>query len=160
MTSAPFVERTSPPSASELESVLGPAAPRWRELERWFAETYGLAPEPVWFGRDGWALRYRRSGRTLTTLIPRDRAFQALVVIGPAVAPQVADLELGEATQAAFAAARPYPDGRWLFLSVADDATVLDVERLVAAKSPPPRRPRAGVRRAVTPEPGADPVGT
>jgi hypothetical protein len=38
--------------------------------------------------------------------------------------------------------ARPYPDGRWLWLDVEDDATVAGIEALVALKSPPPPHPR------------------
>jgi len=45
-------------------------------------------------------------------------------------------------TRAAWDAARPYPDGRWLWLDVVDDRVVTDIERLVALKSPPPKRRR------------------
>jgi hypothetical protein len=141
-SAVPFPDRAAAPTAAAAESAVGAARPHWRRLTAWFAATYGLAPEPVWWGRDGWALRYRRSGKTLTTLVPRAGGFTALVVIGPAVAPAVEALELSAPTRHAFVTATAYPDGRWLFLPVEDEATVDDVERLVACKSRPPRRVR------------------
>ena len=42
----------------------------------------------------------------------------------------------------AFDGARAYPDGRWLWLPMEDDTMANDVRRLVAIKSPPPRRVR------------------
>ena len=137
-----FPDRQAPPDPDAVASLIGEAGARWRRLAGWMATTYGIEPEPVWFGSDGWAIRYRRSGRTLTSLIPRPDGFRALVVVGPAVAPGVADLELSATTRQAFDTAKPYPDGRWLFLRVERDEDVDDIERLVALKSPPPRRPR------------------
>ena len=91
---------------------------------------------------EGWCLRYRRGGKALFTLIPCEAGFTALVVVGPHAWPDVATLGLSASTRAAWDAARPYPDGRWLWLDVVDDRVVTDIERLVALKSPPPKRRR------------------
>lgn len=109
------------------------------------AVTYGIDGEPIHFGRDsGWSLRFRRSGLALLTLTPMaDGSVRALVVIGPSAWEAVAGEPLSPSVEAAWAAAHPYPDGRWLWLPLADEAVVADVERLVALKSPPPRKPRS-----------------
>lgn len=41
--------------------------------------------------------------------------------------------------------AKPYADGRWLWLEVTTSRIVEDIETLVRLKSPPPRRPRGVV---------------
>jgi hypothetical protein len=68
------------------------------------------------------------------------------VVIGPSVAEAVSSAaaagELGQTVAEAFAGARAYPDGRWLWLPIEDDTTSEGVRRLVAMKSLPPRRVR------------------
>ena len=82
----------------------------------------------------------------MLTLLPHDGGFRVLVVIGPSVAGAVSSAieagELGSTVADAFGGARAYPDGRWLWLPIEDDATAQDVRRLVAVKSPPPRRVR------------------
>jgi hypothetical protein len=71
-----------------------------------------------------------------------DGEVRALVVIGPTAWAKVGDADLSPAVRAAWDAAHPYPDGRWLWLPLTDAAVVADVQRLVALKSPPPKRPR------------------
>jgi hypothetical protein len=139
-----LLDPTTAPTARELAASLGSTRPLWDRLVSWMLETYGLTGEPLFTTReDGWALRFRRSGRALLTLQPlADGRFKALVVLGPSVWDQVAGVGLGSVVKAAWDGAHPYPDGRWLFLAVDDDETVDDIERLIALKSPPPRRVR------------------
>jgi hypothetical protein len=142
-----FLDGSRPPSTEELTAALGTAAARWTGLVEWLGATYGVEGEPLFFGRDsGWCLRFRRSGRALLTLLPHEGGFRVLVVVGPSVAAgveaAVAAGDLGRPIAEAFADATAYPDGRWLWLPVDDEAAVEDVRRLVALKSPPPKRPR------------------
>jgi len=37
-------------------------------------------------------------------------------------------------------AAKPYPEGCWLFIPVDSEANIRDIEKLLAAKSPPKKR--------------------
>jgi hypothetical protein len=139
-----FLDTSRPPSRPELEAALGSGLAAWDRLTAWVEATYGIAGEPIHFGREsGWSLRFRRSGRALLTLTPMaDGTVRALVVVGPSAWAQMADVELSPEVRAAWEAATPYPDGRWLWLPLTDDAVSADVERLVALKSPPPRHPR------------------
>lgn len=148
-TTGAFLDEAHPPSRGAWAVAVGPSAARWTGLVDWLMETYGVEGEPLFFGREsGWCLRVRRSGRSLLTLLPHDGGFRALVVVGPSVADAVSAAiargELGSSVSRAFAGARAYPDGRWLWLPIEDDASAEAVRRLVAIKSPPPRR----VRRA------------
>jgi hypothetical protein len=144
MPTGAFLDPQRPPSRPELQAVLGPSVVAWDRLIGWVEATYGLTGEPIHFGREsGWSLRFRRSGRALLTLTPMaDGSVRALVVVGPTAWAQVGDIELSPVVRAAWEAAKPYPDGRWLWLPLTDDAVLADVERLVALKSPPPRHVR------------------
>ena len=139
-----FCDPNSPPSEVELRTHLASAWPRWRGLQEWIGDRYGIPGEPLFTGRvSGWAVRFRRSGKALLTLSPQAAGgFRALVVLGPSTWGAIGDLELGPTVGDAWATARPYPDGRWLFVPVDDDRTVDDIRRLVELKSPPPRHPR------------------
>jgi hypothetical protein len=139
----PLHDRSSVPGPAAFARAAGDRLPLWRRLVQWIASTYGIDGEPLWSGaEDGWALRFRRGGRALVTLVPRPGELRAVVVIGPSAWSAVQADQLSDAVRDAWAAARPYPDGRWLWLQVSDEAVVADIERLIAIKSPPPRRPR------------------
>lgn len=144
MSDGAFLDPAHAPTRDELELALGPSIARWDRLSAFVTATYGVAGEPLFFGRDsGWSVRFRRGGKALLTLTPMaDGSLRALVVVGPSVWDRVEGASLSPAVHAAWEAARPYPDGRWLWLRLTDDATVDDVERLVTLKSAPPRQPR------------------
>lgn len=151
MPTGAFLDPAGPPTRTELQAVLGSSIDAWDALAAWVESTYGVAGEPIHFGRDsGWSIRFRRSGRSLLTLTPMaDGSVRALVVIGPSAWARVADVELSAEVRSAWDAARPYPDGRWLWLPLTRAAVVEDVERLVALKSPPPRRVRPRVTASI-----------
>lgn len=150
MSAGAFLDPDRPPSSSNLMAALGARARLWNQLARWVEDTYGLQPEPLFSGKDtGWVIRYRRSGKSLVTMVPMRGAAKAVVVIGPSVADRVAELELQPATRHAFEVAHAYPDGRWLTLDIGRPEDVDDVTRLVGLKSPPPRRPRKRMESAV-----------
>ena len=145
MANGAFVDPGHAPSRVELEQALGPSIDAWDRVTVWVTATYGVTGEPIFTGRDGgWGVRFRRGGKALLTLTPHaDGSVRALVVVGPSAWAGVSGTRLSQAVRHAWDAARPYPDGRWLWLTLTDDAVVDDVQALIALKSPPPRRPRA-----------------
>jgi hypothetical protein len=143
MAAPPFLDRTAPPSKHEILAGLGSARDRWLRLESWARMTYGIEGELLYAGRDtGWSVRFRRAGRALFTLMPRTDGFGALVVVGPSAWAGAANVALSKQTREAWERAHPYPDGRWLWLTIDDDLAAADVEHLVTLKSPPPQRLR------------------
>ena len=149
-TPGALLDRECVPSLEDFAVACGPGRRWFDRLVQWLGTTYGAVGEPLYSGREsGWTLRFRRSGRALLTLMPlEDGRLRALVVVGPSAWQAVAGARLSEPIRAAWAAATPYPDGRWLWPIVDSEAVLEDIERLVTLKSPPPRRVRdlAGVR--------------
>lgn len=140
-----LLDRDAVPSVEAFATGCGLERIQFDHLVDWVESTYGVVGEPLYAGREsGWTLRFSRSGRALLTLLPlAGGGLRALVVVGPSAWEAVANAGLSEPIRTAWAAAHPYPDGRWLWPIVDSDAVVADIERLVALKSPPPRRPRA-----------------
>jgi hypothetical protein len=143
-TPGALLDRETVPSVEDFAAACGQERRWFDRLVRWLETTYGVVGEPLFAGREtGWTLRFWRSGRALLTLTPlADGALRALVVVGPSAWDAVAGTELSEPIRAAWAAASPYPDGRWLWPIVDSDAVLEDIERLVTLKSPPPHRAR------------------
>jgi hypothetical protein len=149
MADGAFLDPTRAPSRTALADALGDRLHLWDRLASWIEATYGVEPEPLFYGRDsGWVVRYRRSGKSLVTMLPMRHGMKVVVVVGPSVADQVPGLDLQPAVRRAYRSAHPYADGRWLNLAVEDPRDVDDITRLIALKSPPPRRPRRRTRVA------------
>ena len=155
MTQGAWRQWGSPPTTDQMANGIPDARrPLWLALTRWLQETYGLEGELTWNNEDeGWILRYRRSGRALTTLLPEASGeFGALAVVGPSILQAALAAPLSETTREALVSAKPYPDGRWLWLKVTGPRMVEDIETLIRLKSPPPRRPRGRVVAAAAEE--------
>lgn len=126
--------------------ALGPTRRHWLRLVEFAQSQYGVEGERMpERGEIGWSLRFRRSGKSLFTLIPRVGGFTALVVVGPSAWEAAETLDLAPQTRVAWDAAHPYHDGRWLWLDVTSERVAHDVERLVTLKSAPPKRRRVVV---------------
>ena len=138
-----FADKQREPGWDEILTVLGSAEPRWRRLVSFMEATYGLAGANKFYGKSyGWMVWFRRSGKTLLALYPQQDALVAQVVLGPSLVEPALALSLPVGVHDAIAQAHPYPEGRWLFLSVASDAEAAAVEQLVLLKQRPPRARR------------------
>lgn len=155
-----FATAGEPPTREALEQALGLRTTDWDELVR-RAEAMGGRGEWAWNGpKYGWSWRSRRSGRSFLTLEVRSDGIHALVVLGRDDAPRAAGLPLGERMRRTYEDARQYPDGRWLFHRIDDEADVADVTRLLLLKVPPTVRRRLEATEPWAADPTPDAVAT
>ena len=141
MSTAVFTDKSRPPLSEELAAAVGPQWTAWEELVRFVTSTYRVEEEWKYYGsKSGWTLRYRKGGKALLSLTPAEGLFHAQVVLGEAHVEPARALPLGENVRRILESARPYPDGRWLFIQVASEQELRDVQQLVALKAGPPRR--------------------
>jgi len=119
---------------------LGRAEPLWRDLTAMMNERYGIEPTLIPArGKSGPELKYRKAGRTLLTLLPREGSFTALVVLGGAETKHAFGLGLGRGVRRILEEATQYHDGRWLFITVKSKRDVRDLVSLIALKRRPDR---------------------
>jgi hypothetical protein len=129
-----------------METVVGARVHLWRDLVGFMRQTYDLEGELKFYGKSfGWMLWFRRGGKNLLALYPQEDGLCAQVTLGPSLIDAALALPLGPAFRRAIEEAHPYPEGRWLFVSLQDEDEVEEVKRLVLLKKRPPRA--RGVRR-------------
>ncbi len=126
------------PTDDEILKTIGNTT-YWLELRRYLESSYDFAPE--WFngGKHGWALRYRRSGKTLCNLIPESGAFTVLVVLGKKEANKalsMVDLFNAQVRQLLEDTDQLH-DGRWLWIRVRRPADVQSLKELLKIKRKP-----------------------
>ncbi len=147
MSHSAFTDKQREPSAGEILEVLGPMADAWRAFGQHVRETYPVQEDlKFMYGKKyGWALRFRQRGSLLTSLYPASSAFIVQVILGGAALEQAERSDLGKNARQAIEAARPYPEGKWLFVRVESPGDLEDARNLVALKhaalSPGARRP-------------------
>ena len=119
---------------------LGRAEPLWSGLTAAMNERYEIEPTLVPArGKSGPEVKYRKAGRTLLTLFPREGSFTALAVLGGAETKRAFELDLGRGVRRVLEEATQYHDGRWLFVPVKSKRDVRDLVSLIALKRRPDR---------------------
>jgi len=133
-----FLDKTHPPTLEEVYTSLGENQNLWRRLVKFLADNYALEGEWNFGGKNyGWNLWYRRSGKSLTSLYPQKNEFIAQVVLGKEEVNKAMDLELGDYVGKCLRETPQLHDGKWLFLHVKTESSVVDVEKLLIVKRRP-----------------------
>ena len=152
MSSAPtrppfgaFTEKAKRPTPAGMRTTLASALAAWDDLLAHLAEVYHLTGKLEWmYGeRYGWALRFRKGGRFVTALYPNRGKFVAQVVLGSAQVEAATRARLPASVHKVFAAAKDYPEGRWLFVPVRTIRGARELRQLLALKLARPNKTAA-----------------
>jgi hypothetical protein len=132
------------PTAQGIIDYLGKDAEEaWSDVVSFIADNYSFTPETIFGGKKyGWAIRYRRSGKSLCTLHPEKGAFTVLIVLGKAETEQtLAELNsFSPGVAGIISGAKQYHDGRWLWLRVLKKDDTGDIKRLLQIKKKPRKK--------------------
>jgi hypothetical protein len=152
MSKGCFIDRKRRPSVAEIYAALGPSRKVWDELNRYMVENYQVKGELLFGGLNyGWALRYRKSGKTLLVLFPGQREFIANVVVGRSLLEKAEALTLGENARHVLGSAKRYYEGCWLYIKVSSERDAFDVQQLISLKA----KPRPARRKTLSAPPAA-----
>jgi hypothetical protein len=140
-----ITSKSEPPDDSAIREWIGPEAfDHWTELRTWIDEFYPgvFAPDWLYGGKNrGWSLRYKKT-KAFTTLVPEDRRFSAVVVMGRAEREKFEERRYAWRPQLVklYDDAKTYIDGKWLTLAISSADDLHDVTDLLTMKRPPLQR--------------------
>jgi len=68
-----MTEKAHKPTEEEMIDFIGERTKEaWLEIRRFIEDRYDVAPEVIFYGaKYGWTVRYRKSGKTLCSWLPR-----------------------------------------------------------------------------------------
>jgi hypothetical protein len=125
------------PGEEEIVRTIGEKSHLWFEMHEFIERYYDFAPELVFFTKKyGWAIRYRRSGKTLGYFFPENGAFSVLLVLGRKESEKVDQVksQLNPKVRSIFESTEQLHDGRWLWIRVLTKSDVDSVELLLQKK--------------------------
>ncbi|HEY4976655.1 MAG TPA: DUF3788 family protein [Gaiellaceae bacterium] len=119
MAHGAFTDRTSRPGEAEIETALAGAVTLWKELAAFVEDSFRVRSDWKFYGKNyGWLLAYKKSGKALVSLYPNAGSFTAQVILKDDQLARVPRELLIPELEAAIERAKPYAEGRWIFLSV------------------------------------------
>ena len=145
MTQGPLriMDGTYPPPEREIVEFIGePAKDAWVKLRQFLNESYDITPEMIFDGKQGWDIRYRKSGKTLVTLTPEKGAVRILIVLGRDEVEKALSMkkELTPKMYNLIENTKQLHDGRWLWIRLLQACDVEDIEKLLPIKRKPKKK--------------------
>ena len=133
-----MLDKEHPPTDQEILDTIHDTT-LWLQLREYLAAAYDVTPELINYGKYGWTLRYRKSGRTLCSLYPERGAFSMLIVLGKKeVAKALSMVEQFNANVRKVLQDTPQlHDGSWLWIRVLEQSDVDGVIELLKLKRKP-----------------------
>jgi hypothetical protein len=139
-----MLNREHIPGRDDIVGCLGKdAVEAWDDTVSFIEDNYNFTPETVFGGKKyGWAIRYRKSGKSLCTLYPENGAFTIQIVLGGKEAEQViARLsEFRPSVAGLISGTEQLRDGRWLWIRVLNKDDTDDIKRLLQIKKKTQKR--------------------
>lgn len=134
-----YNKMSAKPTEKDFLSLIGPKAGLWTELRKYLADNYGGHKPELSVGKKerDWTIRYRRSGKTLVTLMPEEGKFCVLVVLGKDEVEKTRSLKLNAAVREVLEKSKQYHDGRWLWIRPRTKGDLASVINLISLKSKP-----------------------
>jgi len=131
-----FTDKEHRPTDGEVLDAIGDKLPLWQELISHIREKYPVREDfKFLYGKNyGWALRFQIKGQLLTSLYPARDGFTAQVNLSEEAVEKALSLKPGKNVRQAIERANPYPEGRWLFVSVESEKDIGDIKRLLALR--------------------------
>lgn len=132
---------SSKPTEAAMRTLVGKKRPLWIEFRKYLATQY--EHEPVLsIGKKeyDWTIRYRKSGKTLVTLLPEKDNFCILVVLGKKEVAKAKDIRLNSFVKKIFNSAKQYHDGRWLWIRPRNKGDLQAVKTLLVMKRKPHKK--------------------
>jgi hypothetical protein len=129
------------PTEQELYLLMGEEKFKiWTDLKGFIENNYDL--ESMWNkgGETGvYELKYRKSGKTLCAMYPREEGMRILIILGKAEREKFENIraEFTSYMNDFYENTHQYHDGKWLYIDMIDEITFEDIKRLLLIKKKP-----------------------
>ena len=126
------------PTDKEILETIGDTA-HWLALRQYLGSAYDFTPELVDYGKYGWTIRYRKSGKTLCSLFPETGAFTVLIVLGKKEAEKAMSMmnRFNATVRKLLDGTDQLHDGRWLWVRVRKQGDIGSIKELLTLKRKP-----------------------
>jgi len=137
MSIGAFTDKNREPTKAEVTDSLGATLQLWQASVQHIRATYrGREDFRFCYGKQyGWALVFRVKGSLLTALYPARNSFTVQVILNGAALEKAQALKLGNGVRQAMTRAKPYLEGKWLFVPVQSERDLGDVQQLLSLKT-------------------------
>ena len=134
-------EKKIKPTEKEMLNLIGKKVLLWKNIRKYLAEYYHHEPVMSIGKKEyDWTIRYRKSGKTLVTLMPEKNRFCVLIVLGKKEIAKAKEISLNSLVKNIFTKSKQYHDGRWLWIRPRNKSDIDSIKALLTVKRKPHKK--------------------
>ena len=112
--------------------VVGKALNNWESLSQYLTEVLNLKGEFKFYGVNyGWALRYKKSGKSIVALYPDKDCFNFQIILNKKQVESALSQELGKGIVEVIRDKEYLHEGKWIYLNIDDTTKLMDIKKLI-----------------------------
>ncbi len=135
MSKGIFTDKTHRPTQLDILKAIHPREDDWNEFVEFIRRNYSRQEELKYYGKNyGWAARFKRGGKALVSLYPAQGGFTAQIILNTIDVKKALESDIGPRIRDTIGKARPYTEGRWLFIPANTRKDLQDIRTLVVIK--------------------------
>ena len=127
-----FTDKTTKPTDTEIQDILGTAKSNWNFLLRFINDNLTMKVDFKFYGVNyGWALRFKRSGKSIIAFYPDKDCFTLQIILNKAQAEHALSDDLGAFIKNTNHEIETIREGKWIFIKADPTIELRDILRLI-----------------------------
>ena len=138
-----FTDKENCPDNNQIINVLGKKKNVWIDFIDFIRENYSKQEDLRFYEKNyGWAVRFRKNGKSLMSLYPSKDSFIVQIILGNADQETALTSSIDVDIKKIIGGATAFKEGHWLFIPVKNGKDIKDVKYLLSLKINPSKNHR------------------
>jgi hypothetical protein len=127
-----FTDKSSKPSVDEMSEAVSASKANLKALLDVIEEKFKAKSEFKFYGKNyGWALNFRKSGKSLISIYPGDNMFTVQIILDKIQAVNAVNSDISEAIRDIINSTEEICEGKWIYIKVGPASEIKDIETLL-----------------------------
>ncbi len=127
-----FTDKSCKPSIDDMLKAVSASEVNLKALFGIIEENFKAKSEFKFYGRNyGWALNFRKSGKSLISIYPSDNMFTVQIILDKVQAEEAINSDISEAVRDIINNTEEICEGKWIYIKVESTSKIKDIETLL-----------------------------
>jgi hypothetical protein len=127
-----FTDKTSKPTNYNISKIIGKAKINWEYILNYITTELNLKGDFKFYGINyGWALRFKKSGKSIISLYPDKDCFTIQVILNKTQIESALSENLNEKLVKTIRNTNEFNEGKWIFIRIDKESDMRDILVLV-----------------------------
>ncbi len=127
-----FTDKTCKPSVDDMFEAVSTSKANLKALLGIIEKEFKAKSEFKFYGKNyGWALNFKKSGKSLISIYPGDNMFTVQIILDKVQAAEAINANIAESIKTIISGTEEICEGKWIYIKIGPTSEVSDIETLL-----------------------------